>query len=97
LVPRNNKLSQVTAYLFLGPKGAAVSYSLNITKGKQKAGNEQHVSIDNYFLFVHAGYYGESSRAGISEPSAWPHAWTRVTWSWLFGLKSVVTSSCKQL
>jgi hypothetical protein len=97
LLPRNNKLSQVTAYLFLGPKGAAVSYSSNITKGKQKAGNEQHVSIDNYFLFVHAGYYGEPSRAGISEPSAWPHAWTRVTWSWLFGLKSVVTSSCKQL
>jgi hypothetical protein len=87
----------VKGVLFLGPKGAAVSYSSNITKGKQKAGNEQHVSIDNYFLFVHAGYYGESSRAGISEPSAWPHAWTRVTWSWLFGLKSVVTSSCKQL
>ena len=89
--------SGLNVTLFLGPKGAAVSYSLNITKGKQKAGNEQHVSIDNYFLFVHAGYYGEPSRAGISEPSAWPHAWTRVTWSWLFGLKSVVTSSCKQL
>jgi len=28
LVPRNNKLSQVTVHLFLGPKGAAVSYSI---------------------------------------------------------------------
>ena len=35
LAPRNNKLSRVTAYLFLGPKGAAVSYFIIITKPKR--------------------------------------------------------------
>ena len=48
LVPRNNKLSQVTAFLFLGPKGAAVSYSLNIKKHtelNENAENDQRANL----------------------------------------------------
>jgi hypothetical protein len=45
LVPRNNKLSQVTAYLFLGPKGAAVSYFISITKTKKMHNVTTHSAL----------------------------------------------------
>ena len=46
--PRNNKLSQVTVYLFLGPKGAAVSYSL-IYQKKLSDEPQLRTQQSNYF------------------------------------------------
>ena len=51
-LPRNNKLSQVTVHLFLGPKQAAVSNSKKYYKPKRKAADRTLVII----LFFRVGY-----------------------------------------
>ena len=63
LVPRNNKLSQVTVYLFLGPKTAAVFLFKLITKPNVQLHSKAHLT---YSFLTTQEYIGGWIKSGMS-------------------------------